>query len=166
MMSALPNNNPVSEPLVNESAKNPTWCVLFVDDDVDFLDAQAAFFGCRGHKVLTARDSAEALAILEQTTPDIIFLDLMMEHYDSGFRLAYEIRRRKVLTHVPLVMLSGVAATTGHRFAHEEQNLREWSHLDRFLDKPVTGKQLLDLAAELLADRNTNDTGRPTAEGR
>jgi CheY-like chemotaxis protein len=69
------------------------WTILFVDDDRDFLDAQAAFFGSRGHTVHTVESSQEALDFLEAGTPDIIFIDLMMERYDSGFRLAYEIRK-------------------------------------------------------------------------
>ena len=37
------------------------WSILFVDDDRDFLDAQAAYFGSRGHTVHTAESSREAL---------------------------------------------------------------------------------------------------------
>lgn len=127
-----------------------TWNILFVDDDRDFLDAQAAYFGSRGHTVHTVEDSQQALEFLEASTPDIIFLDLMMERYDSGFRLAHRIRKDDRLAGVPIVMLSGVARETGQRFDQEGQGLLSWSRLDRFVDKPATGKQLLALAEELL----------------
>ncbi len=127
------------------------WDILFVDDDADFLTAQAAYFGSRGHDVRTAESSVEALELLEAYTPDIIFLDLMMERYDSGFRLAYELRKREHLSATPLVMLSGVARETGQRFDQEGQALLAWSKLDRFVDKPATGKQLLAVAEELLS---------------
>ena len=126
------------------------WKVLFVDDDRDFLAAQAAFFGSRGHAVHTAASSEDALRLLEDEVPDIIFLDLMMERYDSGFRLAHQIRKQQRLKDTPLVMLSAVAAATGERFDQEDSGLRSWTHLDRFVDKPATGKQLLALAEELL----------------
>lgn len=129
---------------------NPSWTILFVDDDRDFLSAQAAFFGSRGHVVHTAESSQEALELLETMTPDIIFLDLMMERYDSGFRLAYELRKREHLAATPLVMLSGVARETGRRFDQEGQQLLAWSRLDRFVDKPATGRQLLAVAEEYL----------------
>jgi CheY-like chemotaxis protein len=128
-----------------------TWSILFVDDDGDFLQAQAAYFGSRGHTVVTASSSAEAMEALEAATPDIIFLDLMMERFDSGFRLGYEMRKRERLHATPIVMLSGVAAATGQRFDDEMDGMRAWSRLDRFIDKPVTGKQLLGVAEELLA---------------
>jgi CheY-like chemotaxis protein len=130
------------------------WTILLVDDDRDFLDAQAAFFGSRGHKVITAEDSEEARQALARTTPDIIFLDLMMERSDAGFRLAYEIRKSERFAKTPIVVLSGVAAATGQRFDHEAEGLKKWSGLDRFLDKPVTGRQLLALMDELLTARS------------
>ncbi len=130
-----------------------SWNILFVDDDRDFLDAQAAYFGSRGHKVHTVESGQEALDFLETDTPDIIFLDLMMERYDSGFRIAYEIRKRERLAKVPIVMLSGVARETGERFDQEGQGLLSWSRLDRFVDKPATGKQLLGIAEEYLGDK-------------
>jgi two-component system OmpR family response regulator len=130
------------------------WDILFVDDDRDFLDAQAAYFGSRGHTVHTAENSPEALEFLETMTPDIIFLDLMMEHYDSGFRLAYQIRKREHLDNTPVVMLSGVARETGERFDQEGEGLPSWSRLDRFIDKPATGRQLLAIAEELLAAKS------------
>jgi CheY-like chemotaxis protein len=129
------------------------WTMLFIDDDPDFLTAQKAFFGSRGHTVIAAEGSEEALDYLTKSVPDIIFLDLMIERYDSGFRLAYEMRKDERLDNTPIVMLSGVAATTGQRFDHEGEEMRRWSRLDRFIDKPATGKQLLDAAVELLSDR-------------
>ena len=48
-------------------------------------------------------------------------------------------------------MLSGVARETGERFDQEGQGLLAWSKLDRFVDKPATGKQLLAVAEELLS---------------
>jgi CheY-like chemotaxis protein len=126
------------------------WNILFVDDDRDFLDAQAAYFGSRGHTVRTAETSQETLDILEAEVPDLIFLDLMIERYDSGFRLAYQIRKQERFAQTPIVMLSGVARETGERFDQEGRGLLSWSRLDRFVDKPVTGKQLLGLAEELL----------------
>ncbi len=134
------------------------WSMLFVDDDRDFLDAQSAFFGSRGHTVHTVESSQEALDFLETDTPDIVFIDLMMERYDSGFRLAYEIRKSERFAKVPLIMLSGVARETGQRFDQEGQGLLAWTHLDRFVDKPATGKQLLGIAEEYLGSQVAGHT--------
>lgn len=122
--------------------------LLFVDDDKDFLNSQSIYFSSRGYEVLTAECGEEALKILQKQIPDLIILDLMMEHFDSGFTLAHRIRKDKRLQDVPLIMLSGVASTTGRRFDRETESLGRWSKLDAFLDKPITGKQLLKVIEE------------------
>ena len=124
--------------------------VLFVDDDRDFLRSQNILFSSRGYRVLTAESGEEALKLLENEVPDIIFLDLMMEHYDTGFTLSYQIRKDDRFKNVPLVMLSGVASQTGRRFDKQTDELKKWSKLDAFIDKPVTGKQLLKVVEEKL----------------
>ena len=141
------------------------WNLLFIDDDRDFLDAQAAFFGGKGHAVQTAESSEDALELLETYTPDLIFLDLMMERYDTGFRLAHQIRKDPRFEHTPIVMLSGVGRETGQRFDQEGKSLLSWSRLDRFVDKPATGKQLLGIAEELLAGDDEPGAGEAHQEG-
>ena len=122
--------------------------VLFVDDDRDFLESKRLYLQARGFRVLTAECPDDALRLLEGETPAIIFLDLMMEHIDDGFRLGYRIGREERLAGVPLVTLSGVAAKTGTRFDGGAAGLRAWSGLARFLDKPVTGAQVPAVSEE------------------
>lgn len=123
--------------------------VLFIDDDVDFLQAQSTFLTARGYQVLTAASTDEAMAVLAKETPDLIFLDLMIENYDTGFRLSHRIRNDERFKTVPIVMLSGVAATAGRRFDQEQESLKNWCQLDAFVDKPVSGKQLQDIIEKL-----------------
>lgn len=137
-------------------AKSPK--ILFVDDDRDFLSAQTAFFGSRGFAVVTVDRVDGALEFISKEKPDVIVLDLMMEHYDSGFMLSRKIRQDPAMAKVPILMLSGVASATGHKFAAEISALKDWVKLDAFLDKPVTGRQLLkaiedklDLAKDVAA---------------
>jgi CheY-like chemotaxis protein len=132
--------------------------VLIVDDDRDFLDAKKVYLEARGHTVHVAESPDEALAMLRDLVPDVIFLDLMMDHVDDGFRLGYRIGKDERLRDVPLVMLSGVAAATGKGFAGESDGLRAWSRLERFIDKPVTGAQVLAVIDEL--------TGAPAGAAR
>lgn len=132
-------------------AKSPK--ILFVDDDRDFLAAQTAFFGGKGFDVATLDRVEGALERIAEITPDVIVLDLMMEHYDSGFMLSRRIRENPNYVRVPIIMLSGVASATGHKFAAEIAALKDWVKLDAFVDKPVTGRQLLKVIEDKLAAR-------------
>ena len=140
-------------------AKSPK--ILFVDDDRDFLMGQSAFFGARGYEVVTIERAQGALERILEVRPDVIVLDLMMEHYDSGFMLGRRIRQEPSMAAVPIIMLSGVAGATGHKFAGEQAALKDWIQLDAFLDKPVTGSQLLKVVEDRLAAR-----GEGAAEAR
>lgn len=130
-------------------AKSPK--ILFVDDDRDFLAAQTAFFGGRGYEVVTVDRVEGALEKVSQERPDVVVLDLMMEHYDSGFVLGRKIRQDPAMSKVPIIMLSGVASATGHKFGSDAAALKDWIKLDAFLDKPVTGRQLIKVVEEKLA---------------
>jgi CheY-like chemotaxis protein len=134
--------------------------LLFVDDDPIFLAAQSAFFGARGYGVLTAEGTGAALTVLETESPDMIFIDLMMEHSDSGFTLAHRIRREERFRETPLVMLSGVASETGAGFTREREELKRWSHLDDFVDKPVSAHRLLTLVERRLRHGSLNPEER------
>lgn len=129
--------------------------LLFIDDDSIFLAAQSAFFTSRGYDVLIAEGSDAAIEILSGESPDMIFIDLMMEHHDSGFILARRIRREDRLRTIPLVMLSGVASETGVGFTREREELKSWSHLDDFIDKPVSAHRLLKLVERRLSERKS-----------
>jgi len=122
-----------------------------VDDDRDFLDAQAAFFRARGFVVWTADREQEARDLLETRSPDVIVLDLMMERADTGVTLSHQIRQREPLRQVPIVLLTGVVAATGRRLDLDVAALRRWSGIDVYLDKPVTGRQLLRVVEEQIA---------------
>jgi CheY-like chemotaxis protein len=129
-------------------AKKPK--IVFVDDDRDFLAAQVAFFGAQGYEVVTLDRIADALEKIASEKPDVVVLDLMMEHYDSGFLLGRRLRQDPAMKDVPILMLSGVAGATGHKFAAETAALKDWIKLDAFLDKPITGRQLLKVVEERL----------------
>jgi two-component system OmpR family response regulator len=124
--------------------------IAFIDDDRDFLAAQRAFFGARGFTVLAAESAEGGRALLEGEHADVIVVDLMMEHYDSGARLSHAIRKDPRYREVPIIMLSGVAAATGRRLEIDAAGLAQWSHLDLFLDKPISARELLRVVQDRL----------------
>lgn len=62
-------------------------CILFADDELSIRDMLARHLKMAGHTCYTAKDGAEARAILAQHEIDIALLDIMMPGED-GFQLA------------------------------------------------------------------------------
>ncbi|MCS6835863.1 MAG: response regulator [Anaerolineae bacterium] len=79
--------------------------VLVVDDEIGALTLVGIMLERGGFNVLKAKDSASALAMLDQNTPDLIILDVMMPGTD-GITLCGIIRRRPDTAHTPILILS------------------------------------------------------------
>ncbi len=79
--------------------------VLVVDDDPDILDAICDILEGEGYRVARARHGLEALEQVEQETPAIILLDLMMPVMD-GLSFAQALRQRRDSPRIPIVVIS------------------------------------------------------------
>jgi len=116
--------------------------ILLVDDDEDFIMMNEAMLKTRGFEVETANSAKEGLEKLEDFTPDLVILDLMMEHYDSGFTFSYQIKSNPKTAHVPLLMVTSVHRETGIPFDASTHEEKEWIKVDEFLEKPISPEDL------------------------
>lgn len=116
--------------------------ILLVDDDEDFIMMNEAMLKTRGFEVETANSAKEGLKKLENFTPDLVILDLMMEHYDSGFTFSYQIKSNPKTSHVPLLMVTSVHRETGIPFDASTHEEKEWIKVDEFLEKPISPEDL------------------------
>jgi two-component system KDP operon response regulator KdpE len=78
------------------------YTVLVVDDEPPIRRFLRTSLGAVGHRVVTAENAAEALAMLVAEKPDVIILDLGLPDR-SGLDVIMEIRRRSP---VPIIVLS------------------------------------------------------------
>ena len=113
--------------------------ILIVDDEIDDCDAMAEILGDCGYATLKAHTVDAALAILEETTPDIILSDTMMPAVDGGvlMRIARGDRR---LRKVPFVTVSAKAMARDKAEALA-------TGASGFVPKPFTA---VDLLAEVM----------------
>jgi DNA-binding response OmpR family regulator len=94
------------------------YVILCIDDDPDVLVSQRIVLEAHGYFVVTAPDAKEGIQKFEESRPDVVILDLMMEEIDAGTRLVKEIQA--INKNVPIFMLSstgdylhGAIDTTG-----------------------------------------------------
>lgn len=79
--------------------------ILVVDDEIGALTLIGIMLERGGFSVLKAKDARSALAILDQNTPDLIILDVMMPGM-NGIDLCRAIRERNDTDHTPVLILS------------------------------------------------------------
>lgn len=115
--------------------------VLLVDDDTDFLEMHTAVLEHRGYEVIPAQSAKEGMAKLDETKPDIVILDVMMEQFDSGFKASEKIKQK--YKDLPVMLLTSIGAQTNLDFSSSDDVLKV-SGADVLLDKPVSPKVLID----------------------
>jgi CheY-like chemotaxis protein len=125
--------------------------ILIVDDDPDLREGQKTFLEGKGYEVLTAGGMEEGLEALNQTTPDLILVDLMMEHYDAGFVFCAKVRENSALAEVPIIMQTSAREKLGFTPDSYDQKARSWMKADRILTKPVPLEDLLKTIEHYLA---------------
>ena len=67
--------------------------ILLVDDNLQNLELMQAYLESLPCRLLTARDGAEAFALINDDPPDLILLDVMMPRM-SGFELCQKLKSR------------------------------------------------------------------------
>ena len=114
--------------------------ILIVDDDMDYLFQMKLKVEQFGFDTITTDGQKEAESIIETVRPDLAILDLMMESDDSGFILAYKIKR--MYPDVPIIIATAVTAETGITFDINTDENKQWIKADLFLDKGIRADQL------------------------
>ncbi len=114
--------------------------ILWVDDEIDHLQAHIRFLRKRNYEVISASSGREALEILKSIRVDLVLMDQMMVGMD-GLETVHEIR--KSYDDLPVVMVT----------QSEEEELMDKAlagTIADFLTKPVNPSQILLVLKRLL----------------
>jgi len=124
------------------------FTMLFVDDSASFRDNNVARLIEEGFDVTEADGEKHAMELIETRQFDIVVTDLVMDHADSGFTLAWHIKKKNPDT--PVIMVSTANSKFGLDFSVSSESERHWMKCDAMLPKPIRFEQLLAEAYRLL----------------
>jgi CheY-like chemotaxis protein len=119
--------------------------VLLVDDDEVFREAVTAVLETR-YDIEAASNGTEGLQKVREAPPDLIVLDVMMDHLSEGFDVARALRTDPQTRSIPIIMLTGVDQVYNIRMETDPS----WVPCDKYLEKPVSPEDLLKHVEELL----------------
>ncbi|MEJ2395434.1 MAG: response regulator [Candidatus Thiodiazotropha sp.] len=109
--------------------------VMVIDDSKTIRRTAESLLKKAGCEVTTATDGFEALAMIADHHPDVIFVDIMMPRLD-GYQTCALIKHNDVFKSIPVIMLSskdGLFDRARGRIVGSEQ----------YLTKPFTKDELL-----------------------
>lgn len=118
--------------------------ILWVDDEIEFLQPHILFLREKKYQVETASNADDALEIIRRKKVDLVLLDEMMPGRD-GLTTLGEIKNLK--PGLPVIMIT----------KNEEESLMEdaiGSKVDDYLTKPVNPSQILMACKKFLESRD------------
>ncbi len=122
--------------------------ILFVDKDMLFAEQMRQIFLGAGFRVLHARNEEDAETIFSATRPDVLITEVMLDHPDGGFCLAWKLKNK--YADVPVIMVSSVTWHTDLYFNLTSPGARDWIKAEVFLDKPIRAEELVATVQEVL----------------
>lgn len=112
--------------------------VLLVEDDGWLRYIMAELLADDGYQVREAATGTQALALVDEETPDAVVLDLNLPEL-SGLDVLHELRTRKHLFNLPVIVMSG--ALDG---ATRQRLSRLSERADDVFEKPIDVGRLFE----------------------
>lgn len=119
--------------------------ILIADDDEVFVRSVTAVLAAR-YDVRSASNGTAALAAIEDDPPDLVILDVMMDHMSEGFDVARALRSDDATALIPIIILTGVDRVYNLRMEVDES----WAPADRYFEKPISPEDLMSGVGELI----------------
>ena len=116
--------------------------MLIVDDDERLREYVRVNLEMEGYEVREAGSAEEGLAVLEDASPDLILLDVMMPEVD-GWEMLQRVQERHGVGSIPVIMFSGKV---------DEDSMAEAATrgAQGFIGKPFNPQQLIASTKQLL----------------
>jgi DNA-binding NarL/FixJ family response regulator len=111
------------------------YSILIIEDDPSYRNVMEVILQMEGFEVRTASGGASGLALLRESSPDLILCDILMTEMD-GHAVLEALKGEKTLADIPFVFVSALADRTDVRRGMTEG-------ANDYLPKPFTADELL-----------------------
>lgn len=126
--------------------------IPMIDDDPDIVESLRLVLEAHGHDGYELASTRHVVEDVKKVAPDLIILDVMFpEDPQGGFKAARLLHREPGVSDIPVILLSAVNQRSRLAFAFTDSDISEdFMPVQRFIEKPIEPRLLLDLVAELL----------------
>ena len=127
--------------------------ILIIDDDRDLVESIRIVLESRKYGVRAAYNGKEGYQRIQEKTPDLIILDVMMATDTEGFSLAYKLRNNPAYRDIPIIMVTGFTKKMAEAGPEKFQHImgENWP-VTQFLEKPIDPEELLSVIEGVLEE--------------
>ena len=93
---------------MNKGEREMIPSILIIEDEKNLRAVEASVLRHRGHKVWTAQDGEEGLALLAEHHPDVVLCDIRMPVMDG---IVFLKRKKRLKDTTPVIVMTAVAET-------------------------------------------------------
>lgn len=119
--------------------------ILIVDDDADCRELARLILEPQ-YEVREACSPPECFEAIKARKPDLILLDVMMNHLSDGLDMTRQLKDIPDVKDIPVIMVTSVNEVYDYR---SQIDTSFFPH-EGWIDKPVKKQVLLDMTARLL----------------
>ena len=124
--------------------------ILIVEDNSQNMRLIEMVLGAKGYRLLKATNGEEALETASRDKPDLIITDIQLPKTD-GLELTKRLRQMPALNHIPII------AVTAYAMKGDKERIIG-AGCDAYLSKPISTRQLPVVVAEMLLQRQKDNT--------
>ncbi len=118
--------------------------ILIVDDSQELLEIMCEYLETCGYTVHMTTESKEALRLIAAAEYDVVVSDIHMPEMD-GLELMARVKNKH--PGLPVVLITGYSVSEARKIAMEKG-------ADAFVEKPFHMKEIIDVVANLLNNKN------------
>ena len=115
--------------------------IAVVNNDTDFLNLMDELLTLEGYTTIICREGDRAYALMKELHPDLIILDIRLEHAETGWNILELLRLDPATTMIPVIVCSADTP-----FLREKAPSLHELHCD-ILEKPFDLDMLLEKVA-------------------
>ena len=124
--------------------------ILIVEDNPPNMRLIEMSLRAKGYRLLRATDGEEALDMATKGKPDLILMDIQLPKM-SGLEVTKRLRQMPAFNHIPII------AVTAYAMRGDKKRIIK-AGCDVYLPKPINTRQLPGVVAEMLLQRQKDNT--------
>jgi len=126
--------------------------IIYFEDDKDMVELVRIILGREGYQVEGIAEGQAGIKAVQQNSPDVILLDLMLPDMD-GWEIFRQLKHDESTADIPVIVITAKAQSIDKVLG------LEIAKVDDYISKPFRPNELVDRVEEVLArkKRREND---------